>query len=187
MGDKNQLIEQCLQGNAKAQRELYEEYAGIMLGVCFRYTRSLADAEDLLQEGFVKVFKNLKQYNGSGELGAWIRRIMVNTAINEIKRSKLSLISQEEENDLTDPATTDDPEIRLTAKEIASTMQLMPDGYRVVFNLHAIEGYSHNEIADLLKIKPASVRSQYLRARMLLAELLQKADTEKQKPVENEQ
>ena len=119
MGDKHPLIEQCLKGNAKAQRELYEEYAGIMLGVCFRYTRSLADAEDLLQEGFVKVFKNLKQYNGSGELGAWIRRIMVNTAINEIKKSKLTLISQEEENDSTHPATTDDPEIRLTAKEIA--------------------------------------------------------------------
>ena len=185
MGDKNQLIEQCLKGNPKAQRELYEEYAEIMLGVCFRYARSLADAEDILQEGFVKVFKNLKQFKGTGELGAWIRKIMVNTAINEINRSKISWVSQEEDKESHQPISEENPEIQLTAKEIASTMQLLPDGYRLVFNLHTIEGYSHNEIADLLKIKPASVRSQYQRARMMLMEQLNKANSERQKPVEN--
>lgn len=186
MGEKNPLIEQCLRGNPKAQRELYDTYAEIMLGVCFRYTRNLTDAEDILQEGFVKVFKNLKQYNGSGELGAWIRRIMVNTAINEIKRSKLKLISQEEENDLHQTVANDDPEILLTAKEIASSLQLLPDGYRIVFNLHAIEGFSHNEIAEMLGVKTASVRSQYQRARRMLIQLLNKADSERQKPVTNE-
>lgn len=185
MSEQQELIDQVLKGNPRAQKELYDTHAATMLGVCYRYSKSLAEAEDLLQEGFVKVFKNLNQFKGTGELGAWIRRIMVNTAINEIKKSKLNLINREDENETENLSTTEDPEILLTAKEIASIIQLMPDGYRVVFNLHAIEGYTHNEIASLLNIKPASVRSQYQRARMLLAALLQKAETEKQKPVEN--
>jgi RNA polymerase sigma factor (sigma-70 family) len=187
MSDQKELIDQVLKGNPKAQKALYDSHAATMLGVCYRYCKSLAEAEDMLQEGFVKVFKNLSQFKGSGELGAWIRRIMVNTAINEIKKSKLNLINREDEDDTVNLSTNDDPEILLTAKEIASIIQLMPDGYRVVFNLHAIEGYTHNEIASLLNIKPVSVRSQYQRARMLLAALMQKAETEKQKPVENEQ
>jgi len=187
MSDQKELIDQVLKGNPKAQKALYDSHAATMLGVCYRYCKSLAEAEDMLQEGFVKVFKNLSQFKGSGELGAWIRRIMVNTAINEIKKSKLNLINREDEDDTVNLSTNNDPEILLTAKEIASIIQLMPDGYRVVFNLHAIEGYTHNEIASLLNIKPVSVRSQYQRARMLLAALLQKAETEKQKPVENEQ
>ena len=187
MSDQKELIDQVLKGNPKAQKALYDSHAATMLGVCYRYCKSLAEAEDMLQEGFVKVFNNLKQFKGTGELGAWIRRIMVNTAINEIKKSKLNLINREDEDDTVNLSTNDDPEILLTAKEIASIIQLMPDGYRVVFNLHAIEGYTYNEIASLLNIKPVSVRSQYQRARMLLAALLQKAETEKQKPVENEQ
>jgi RNA polymerase sigma factor (sigma-70 family) len=185
MSDQKELIDQVLKGNPKAQKALYDSHAATMLGVCYRYCKSLAEAEDMLQEGFVKVFNNLKQFKGTGELGAWIRRIMVNTAINEIKKSKLNLFIREDEDDTVNLSTNDDPEILLTAKEIASIIQLMPDGYRVVFNLHAIEGYTHNEIASLLNIKPVSVRSQYQRARMLLAALLQKAETEKQKPVEN--
>ncbi len=187
MSDQKELIDQVLMGNPKAQKELYDCHAATMLGVCYRYCKSLAEAEDLLQEGFVKVFKNLKQFKGTGDLGAWVRRIMVNTAINEIKKSKINLISREDEDDTVNLSKNDDPEILLTAKEIASIIQLMPDGYRIVFNLHAIEGYTHNEIASLLKIKPVSVRSQYQRARLLLAELLQKAEIEKQKPVVNEQ
>lgn len=185
MSDQKELIAKVLKGDAKAQKELYDAYADIMLGVCYRYSKSMADAEDMLQEGFVKVFKNLKQFKGSGELGAWIRRIMVNTAINEIKKTKIQLINRDDEDDTVNLSTDDDLEILLTAKEIASTIQLMPDGYRIVFNLHAIEGFSHNEIASLLNIKPVSVRSQYQRARMLLIELLQKAEVKRQKPVEN--
>ena len=185
MSDQKELIDQVLKGNPKAQKELYDSHAAAMLGVCYRYCRSLAEAEDMLQEGFVKVFKNIKQFKGTGELGAWIRRIMVNTAINEIKKSKIPLINREEEIETENLSTTEDPEILLMAKEIASIIQLMPDGYRIVFNLHAIEGFSHNEIASLLNIKPVSVRSQYQRARMLLIELLQKAEVKRQKPVEN--
>src|SRR5436305_14398058 len=83
--DQNKLVTDCLKGSASAQRELYTYFANSMLGLCYRYTKSLTDAEDVLQEGFIKVFKNLHQFNGTGELGAWVRRIMVNTAINYLK------------------------------------------------------------------------------------------------------
>jgi len=101
MSDQQELIKQVLQGNVKAQKELYDAHADIMLGVCYRYSKSLADAEDMLQEGFVKVFRNLKQYKGTGDLGAWIRRIMVNTIINEIKKRKIALmpLDQDAEHD----------------------------------------------------------------------------------------
>lgn len=168
MSDQKDLIAKVLQGDAKAQKELYDAYADIMLGVCYRYSKSLADAEDMLQEGFVKVFRNLKQYKGTGDLGAWIRRIMVNTIINEIKKSKISL-TQLDENTEQEPITPgDDYEILLTAKEIAELIKKLPNGYGLVFNLHAIEGYSHKEIGEMLNIKTASVRSQYQRARTQL-------------------
>ncbi len=83
--DQKKLLNDCLKGKSSAQQELYAHYAKAMLGLCYRYTKSMADAEDVLQEGFIKIFKNLHQYNGAGDLGAWIRRIMVNTAINYLK------------------------------------------------------------------------------------------------------
>lgn len=177
MSDQKELIAKVLQGDAKAQKELYDTHADIMLGVCYRYSKSLADAEDMLQEGFVKVFRNLKQYKGTGDLGAWIRRIMVNTIINEIKRSKipLTLLDATAEHDIPTPA--DDVEIVLTAKEIAELIKKLPMGYGIVFNLHAIEGYSHKEIAEILNIKTVSVRSQYQRARTQLINWIEKEKT----------
>jgi RNA polymerase sigma-70 factor (ECF subfamily) len=118
MSDQKELINQVLKGNPKAQKQLYDSHAATMLGVCYRYCKSLAEAEDLLQEGFVKVFKNLKQFKGSGDLGAWVRRIMVNTAINEIKKTKIQLINREEEIETENLSTTEDPEILLTARRL---------------------------------------------------------------------
>lgn len=177
MSDQKELILQVLQGNAKAQKELYDAYADTMLGVCYRYSKSLVDAEDMLQEGFVKVFRNLKQYKGTGDLGAWIRRIMVNTIINEIKKSKIQLthLDAYTENDI--PTPGDEYEILMTAKEIAELIKKLPSGYGIVFNLHAIEGYSHKEIAAMLNIKTVSVRSQYQRARTQLINWIENEKT----------
>src|SRR3954447_7884310 len=119
MSDHLLLVKNCLKGKATAQKQLYEEYASTMLGVCFRYTKSMQDAEDVLQEGFVRVFKFLHQYKQEGELGAWIRRIMVNTALNYLKKS------QKYQHDLLFDktemiaVTADDPEVSLNAKELA--------------------------------------------------------------------
>ena len=186
MSDQQELIKQVLQGNVKAQKELYDTHAEIMLGVCYRYSKSMADAEDMLQEGFVKVFRNLKQYKGTGDLGAWIRRIMVNTIINEIKKRKIALMPLDQDAEPDNQLHEYGAEIMLTAKEIAELIKKLPVGYGLVFNLHAIEGYTHNEIADMLNIKAASVRSQYQRARTQLIIWIEKENASvSQKTVEH--
>lgn len=166
--DHQKLVRDCLKGKLQAQRELYDEFARQMLGVCYRYTRSIRDAEDVLQEGFVKVFHKLNQYKQEGELGAWIRRIMVNTALNFLKRNRKYQDEMFFTNDYLHPVSDDDPSVRLDAKELAHLIRQLPPGYQVIFNLHAIEGYSHVEIGELLGISDGTSRSQYSRARNLL-------------------
>ena len=167
--DHRQLVDDCLRGDAASQRRLYEEFAAAMLGVCYRYTKSMVDAEDVLQEGFIMVFKNLHQFSFSGELGGWIRRIIVNTAINYLKKNS----RYQTELLFTDgsglhPVSDDNPEVMLSTKELAELIRQLPPGYQTIFNLHAIEGYSHVEIGKILGIKEGTSRSQYARARSLL-------------------
>lgn len=181
MEQDSQLIKQCLLHNRAAQKQLYTQYAAVMLGVCYRYTKSLTDAEDILQEGFVRVFKNLHQYRFEGELGAWIRRIMVTTALNYLKRNARY------QNDLAfdklemHPVTDETPEILLDTKELASLIQQLPTGYQTIFNLHAVEGFTHVEIAAMLGITDGTSRSQYARARALMVNWIKKyySDTTK--------
>ena len=177
--DHQRLVKDCLKGKPQAQRELYEHFSEIMLGVCYRYTRSMRDAEDVLQEGFVRVFRYLNQYKQQGELGAWIRRIMVNTALNYLKRNR----KYQEEMFFTEeymhPVAGEDPAVRLQAKEIADLIRQLPQGYQVIFNLHAVEGYSHVEIGEMLGISDGTSRSQYSRARNLLITWIEKYTLEK--------
>ena len=168
MSGHHQLIKDCLKGKPAAQKQLYEEFAPLMLGVCFRYTKSLQDAEDILQEGFVKVFRFLKQYNYEGELGAWIRRIMVNTALNYLKQSKKYQYDLLFEKADMHVVTTDDAEVKINAKELAELIRQLPTGYQTIFNLYAVEGFSHSEIGEMLGISENTSRSQYMRARQLL-------------------
>lgn len=179
--DHQKLVKDCLKGKSQAQRELYELFAQPMLGVCYRYTRSVRDAEDVLQEGFIKVFHHLQQYKQEGELGAWIRRIMVNTALNYLKRNR----KYQEEMFFTEeylhPVADDDPVIRLQAKELADLIRQLPQGYQVIFNLHAVEGYTHVEIGEMLGISDGTSRSQYSRARNLLITWIENYSVEKKK------
>ncbi len=174
MEPNTSLINNCLKNNRVAQKQLYNQYAHVMLGVCYRYTKSVTDAEDVLQEGFIRVFKNLQQYRADGELGAWIRRIMVTTALNYLKRNARY------QNDLAfdklemHPVTKENPEVLLNTKELASLIQQLPGGYQTIFNLHAVEGYSHVEIGQLLGITDGTSRSQYARARALLITWIKK-------------
>lgn len=172
--DYNKLVRDALKLEPEAQRRLYEHFAPVMLGVCFRYTKSTSDAEDVLQDGFVKVFKYLYQYKSEGELGGWIRKIMVNTALNFLKTNK------KYQNDLMynemtlHPVSTDDPQIQLQAKELSELIRQLPTGYQTIFNLHAVEGYSHVEIGSMLGISDGTSRSQYSRARSLIIEWIKK-------------
>ncbi len=174
MEPNTSLINNCLKNNRAAQKQLYNQYAKVMLGVCYRYTKSVSDAEDVLQEGFIRVFKNLYQYRFDGELGAWIRRVMVTTALNYLKRNARY------QNDLAfdkiemHPVTDENPEVLLNTKELASLIQQLPGGYQTIFNLHAVEGYSHVEIGQLLGITDGTSRSQYARARALLITWIKK-------------
>lgn len=162
------LVKECLRGKSSAQEKLYGIFAEQMLGICYRYTKSLDDAEDVLQEGFVKVFKYLHQYRFDGELGGWIRRIMVNTAINFLKQNRKYQRDLSFDDVSMHPVTEEDPQMNLQAKELANLVRQLPTGYQTVFNLHAVEGYSHVEIGQLLGISEGTSRSQYMRARNLL-------------------
>jgi RNA polymerase sigma factor (sigma-70 family) len=166
--DNYKLVKQCMKGDRKAQLMLYEQFAEAMLAVCYRYTKSRQDAEDVLQEGFVKVFTRMHQFKFDGELAGWIRRIMVNTAINYLKKNSKYQSEMVFTDAVMHPVSTDEPEVRMNAKEIAALIRQLPTGYQTIFNLYAVEGYSHGEIAEMMGINEGTSRSQYSRARSLL-------------------
>ncbi len=166
--DERLLVKECLKGKPAAQRQLYEQFAQTMLGVCYRYTKSMNDAEDVLQEGFVRVFQHLNQFKAEGELGAWIRRVMVNTALNFLKRNRKYRSEMVFTEQPLHPVADDNPVVSLQAKDLADVIRQLPPGYQAIFNLHAVEGYTHVEIGEMLGISDGTSRSQYARARALL-------------------
>ncbi|GAA4301488.1 sigma-70 family RNA polymerase sigma factor [Compostibacter hankyongensis] len=170
--DEATLVRECLQQNAGAQKALYERFSGRMLGVCYRYARNQADAEDMLQEGFIKVFTHLEQYRSDGALEGWIRRIMVTTAINYLKRNK-SFQQSLELDEALQVSSAEQSDLPLHTKDIIAIIRSLPLGYRSIVNLYAVEGYSHKEIGDILGIAESTSRSQYARARGLLMRLIE--------------
>lgn len=172
--DYHQLLKDCLKQRPEAQRMLYEHFAPLMLGVCFRYTKSMGDAEEVLQEGFIKVFTRLNQFKGEGELGAWIRRIMVNTALNYLKTNGKYRYDLSFDEMAIHLVSTENPAVNLQTKELAELIRQLPTGFQTIFNLYAVEGYKHAEIASMLGISEGTSRSQYARARVLLIEWIEK-------------
>lgn len=168
--DERQLVKECIRQKPAAQEQLYRHFAPAMLGVCFRYTKSLEDAEDVLQEGFIKVFHYMADYKATGELGAWIRRIMVNTALNFLKKNKKYRTEMVFTDAPLHPVTDLNPQVNLDAKELAGLIRQLPTGFQTIFNLYAIEGFTHAEIGQMLGISEGTSKSQYARARYLLME-----------------
>jgi RNA polymerase sigma-70 factor (ECF subfamily) len=151
------------------QKMLYDKYAAKLFGIALRYAQSQEDAKDILQDGFVKVFKNLSKFKGTGSFEGWMRRIMVNTAIEHYrKKNQTYEIQESHEESITDRDLT--ALDKLAAEEILNMVKALPNGYRTVFNLFAIEGFSHKEIADMLNISEGTSKSQYARAKALLQE-----------------
>jgi RNA polymerase sigma factor (sigma-70 family) len=179
--DNRELVKGALRGNAGAQKALYELFAPDMLAVCYRYTKSMEDAEDVLQEGFIKAFLNLKQYRSEGEFGGWLRRIMVNTALNYLKRRAPYNTDLAFDADHLHPVSNDDPAVTLNAKELAALIRQLPTGYQTIFNLYAVEGFNHVEIGKLLGISEGTSRSQYARARALLITWIENKEAQAQK------
>lgn len=161
------LVEGCLAGESRAQEKLYQKYARRMFAVCCRYAKDDDTAADILQDGFIRIFHALPSFRKEGSLEGWIRRIMVNTALEyHRKNAGVHLVYDSEEKDHV-PSDADTSG-NLDAEELLKLVQALPSGYRTVFNLYAIEGYSHKEIADLLGISEGTSKSQLARARSML-------------------
>lgn len=163
------LLSYCIEGNRVYQEIFYKKYASKMFGVCLGYVNSRDEAKDILQEGFIKVFASLKKYSGNGSVEGWIRRIMVNTAIDYYRKSIKDLRNVDIEEAKNIDIETSVLE-QLYANELLDLVQKLPEGSRIIFNLFVIEGYSHNEIAELLNISTGTSKSQFSRARAILKE-----------------
>lgn len=174
--DDTTLVIECVNGNVRAQRMLFDKFARKMLGVCMRYAKSNEQAEDVLQDGFVKVFTKLKDFKHDGSLEGWIRRIMVNTSLDQIRKNAKML----GDTNIDDVGYKIENNAfvfeNLMADDLMKMVQAMPEGYKIVFNMFAIEGYSHGEIAETLGISENTSKSQYSRARAYLRERLEKVD-----------
>jgi RNA polymerase sigma-70 factor (ECF subfamily) len=166
------ILKGCLQNEAAAQRELYNRYSPKMLSVCYRFAHNREDAEDMLQEGFIKIFSQMHTFGNRGAFEGWIRRIIVHTCINILKKNKKF-------NESVDIIHATGAQVReesvpsiVQAKQIVECIRMLPIGYRTVLNLYAIEGYSHREIGMMLDIEESTSRSQYTRAKSMLEDIL---------------
>ena len=172
--DDNTLVKECLNENSKAQKALFDKFAPKMLSVCLRYMKNTEQAEDALQDGFIKVFRYLKSYENTGALEGWIRRIIVNTCLDELKKNKKLLLNVSVEEVEYKLESNDFVQEQMMADDLLKLIQSMPEGYRVIFNMFAIEGYTHQEIATKLGISESTSKSQYLRARAYLKNRIEK-------------
>ena len=171
-----EIIKGCCEGDRMTQRTLYDRYSGAMLMVCARYSKNRDDAEDILQESFIKVFKGIKNFRGHSTLGYWIKKIVVNTALN-YHRSKLYLFPMVEIDDANYNSLSDPIIENYTLEELLKMIRTLPIGCQVIFNLYAIEGYKHREIADMLDVSLGTSKSQYARARGLLQQMVSHANS----------
>ena len=165
-----ELIKGCLLEDAACQRMLFGRYSSALLGVSRRYARNMEDAEDILQDAFIKIFKQLDQYKSEGSFEGWMRRIVVNTALKKYTVSRYNKEVTTDEIKDNSPANPEDVPAfnHLSEKDLLGLINNLPDGYRIIFNMYVIEGYQHDEIAALLKIQPGTSRSQLVKARNLL-------------------
>ncbi|HEY0732097.1 MAG TPA: RNA polymerase sigma factor [Chitinophagaceae bacterium] len=168
------ILQGCLQNKAAAQKELYQKYSSKMLAVCYRYGHNREDAEDMLQEGFIKVFSQIHSFENRGALEGWIRRIIVHTCINILKKNKKFNESVDLIHATALQVREDTIPSIIQAKQVVECIRLLPMGYRTVLNLYAIEGFAHKEIAEMLDIEESTSRSQYTRAKAMLEEILVK-------------
>ena len=172
------LIEKCINGNRKSHKERYDLFSAKMYAICLRYAKNQMDAEDIMQDAFVKLFNNLYKFRGEGSFEGWVRRIFVNTAIEHLRRNNIKFSESEGfENAIADKqATALDC---LYEKDLIKTSMKLSEGYRTVFNLYAVEGYSHKEIAKQLGITESTSKSQFSRAKAILRDVLQNKNTKR--------
>ena len=168
-----EIIELSKAGNNKAQYQLYQLYSKAMFNISYRMMNSREEAEDMLQEAFTEAFTRLDTFRYESSFGAWIKRIVVNRCINELKRKKAELVLTDNIPENNTETVEDDIEItNLKVKDVMRAMELLPEGYRVIFSLYLLEGYDHAEIAQIMNITESTSKSQFSRAKQKLKELL---------------
>ena len=172
LSDKD-LIAGCLAGDKKCEEALYNKFSGKMYALCLRYARHSLEAQDMLQDGLIKTFDKLNQFQHKGSLEYWIRRIMINTALKYYRKSSFQKELLGVEHNI---ERSEDPSVysRLSEQELMAIINSLPEGYKMVFNLYAVDGYSHKEIAEMLSIQESTSRSQLVKARKLLQKLILK-------------
>lgn len=168
---EEELIKGCLNLDPNAQKQLYEKYSAKMFGVCLRYVKDYSEAEDVLVTAFMKVFDRLAQYKGQGSLEGWIRRVTINEALTFLRKNRYMYLEVEIEKVDREPEFQK-LENELEVEDLLNMVKRLPEGYRTVFNLYAIEGYTHREIAKKLEINVNTSKSQLSRARKLLQKYL---------------
>ncbi len=165
------LVKDCLTGDRKAQYRLYRLYNKAMFNTCLRMLNSREDAEDVLQNSFVDVFMKLHMYRGDATIGAWIKRIVINNCINFLKKKRIAITELKSDRVASIPETKES-ELQLDVTKLNEALSSLPNGYRIVFTLYAIEGYDHQEIADIIGTSVSTSKSQYSRAKKKLKDLL---------------
>lgn len=169
-----ELIDRCRSYDQYAQREIYRLYSKAMFNISYRITNDHNDAEDVLQEAFVSAFQNIDSYKGTASFGSWLKRIVVNKALNFLKKNRPEFVPIENADRYEEDHTSDEVEISISVAQVKRAIELLPEGYRVVFTLYLLEGYDHKEIAAILDITESTSKSQYNRSKRKLREILQK-------------
>lgn len=168
----SEIIEGCRKGRPKYQKALYDSYAPTFLGVCYRYAAGMQEAEDMMHDGFVIILTKIDSYSGSGSFEGWMRRIMVNNAINHIKKKDALRFSYEPELVIDSRIADDSVLDQIQYKELIDMVKTLAPGYQLVFNLYAVEGFSHKEIGEKIGISESTSKSQYHMAKMKLKEMI---------------
>jgi RNA polymerase sigma factor (sigma-70 family) len=175
MMSDQQIIDGCANHERKAQQVLYDKYSHFLLGVCMRYAKDTAEAEDILQDSFLKIFFNIKDFSGTGSFVGWLRKVAVNTAITHYhKNLKYRYHVDIDEYVTVETGVTSFEEDFFTSEELYRVLNELPTGYRMVFNLYAVEGYKHKEIAEILGVDTNTSKSQYSRAKAVIRDKLEK-------------
>ncbi|MDR2887231.1 MAG: RNA polymerase sigma factor [Bacteroidales bacterium] len=170
-----QIIEGCVRHDKRSQQELYSKYSRFLMGICLRYAADRAEAEDILQEVFLKIYFNIKDYSGTGSFTGWLRKVAVNTAITHYHRNLRYRYHEDiDEYIAVETGIASFEEDYFTSDELYNVLNGLPSGYRMVFNLYAVEGYKHKEIAEMLNIDVNTSKSQYSRAKAVMRGKLEK-------------
>ncbi len=171
---RDELIERCLKGDTLGYKELYVRYSKAMYNTCLRMLNNVAEAEDVLQESFIEAFKNLERFEHRTSFGGWLKQICINRSINHLRKRKIDWVDMEKTAvyDHADEKEVDEMETAMQVESVKKAIMKLPDGYRTVLNLYLLEGYDHEEIAEILHVAESTTRTQYMRAKQKLLQLL---------------